>query len=401
MNISGHIAILLFCSCTAPLAPFAYSQGSLTPPGAPAPTMKRLDEVEPRHNLQATPVPAGVATSDPNWHFVINQPGSYYLSANLDVTRPNGIRIDVEGVTVDLNGFTVSRASGSGGFGIAIVETAHGTRIQNGFLRGFARGIHSSEVGFDGSARGCSFYNLAVSGCTSSGIVAGEAAVLKSCRAYRNSGSSGITAGDGSILSDCAAYDNTTSTGISVGSESTLLNCNASSNRGTSVPSAGIRTSTGCSIVSCVASGNGTSLATGSATTGGGFIVGAGSTIQGCTASFNGGGGFTILSETTVRDNTSTSNGTGSNREGAGIRVTGRGNRIEGNNVANNDRGLEVLAPDNFISRNTARGNTTANWEIVAGNVALVLQAAAAAAINGDSGGVSPGSTNPNANYTY
>lgn len=50
----------------------AFSQGSLTPPGAPAPRMKKLDEVEPRTNLQATPVPGGVDTSSTDYHFIIN-----------------------------------------------------------------------------------------------------------------------------------------------------------------------------------------------------------------------------------------------------------------------------------------------------------------------------------------
>src|SRR5438477_8418295 len=82
-----------------PLA--AFPQGSLTPPGPPAPTMKKLDEVEPRTNLQATPVPAGVNTSNANYDFIITQPGSYYLSTNLGVTKTNGIQITAEGVTLD------------------------------------------------------------------------------------------------------------------------------------------------------------------------------------------------------------------------------------------------------------------------------------------------------------
>src|SRR3954465_1490967 len=93
----------------------AFPQGSLTPPGAPAPTMKRLDEVEPRTNLQASPAPAGVDMTNPNYHFVINKPGSYFLSANLAVTKSNGIEINAEGVTLDLNGFEISRASETSG----------------------------------------------------------------------------------------------------------------------------------------------------------------------------------------------------------------------------------------------------------------------------------------------
>src|SRR5256885_12829047 len=106
------------------LSSSAFPQGSLTPPGAPAPTMKRVDEVEPRTNLQASPAPAGVDTTNPNYQFVINQPGSYYLSANIAVTKPNGIQINADGVTLNLNGFQISRASGSGGDGIQISVAA-------------------------------------------------------------------------------------------------------------------------------------------------------------------------------------------------------------------------------------------------------------------------------------
>src|SRR3954454_14614359 len=103
----------LLCSATAAalLLPLtAIPQGSLTPSGPPAPTMKKLDEVEPRTNLQAASAP-GVDTSNADYHFIIDQPGSYYLSANIVVTKTNGIRINAEGVTLDLNGFQMSRNS--------------------------------------------------------------------------------------------------------------------------------------------------------------------------------------------------------------------------------------------------------------------------------------------------
>ncbi len=51
----------------------AIAQGPLTPPGAPAPTMKTLDQVEVR-----TPIT--------NLPYTITQPGSYYLIANLTGT---------------------------------------------------------------------------------------------------------------------------------------------------------------------------------------------------------------------------------------------------------------------------------------------------------------------------
>src|SRR3954470_2289628 len=134
-----------------------FPQGSLTPPGPPAPTMKKLDEIEPRTNLQATPAPAGVDTTNANYHFIINQPGSYYLSANLGVTKTHGIQINAEGVTVDLNGFEISRASGTGGHGIELAKSRGSVR--NGSVKGFDSGIQ-------GFARACALRDVAVSGCT-------------------------------------------------------------------------------------------------------------------------------------------------------------------------------------------------------------------------------------------
>src|SRR5947208_11417398 len=135
-----------------------FGQGSLTPPGPPSPTMKKLDEIEPRTNLQATPAPTGVDTGNADYQFIITQPGSYYLSANLVVTKTNGIQINAEGVTLDLNGFQVARTSGSGGDGIQISVQAHRFSLLNGSVKGFAVGINSIDSNF--GARGGKFRDL-------------------------------------------------------------------------------------------------------------------------------------------------------------------------------------------------------------------------------------------------
>ena len=53
------------------LPPSAFGQGSLTPPGAPTPTMKTLDQIEPRTPIDATHTPG-----DANALFNITQSGS-------------------------------------------------------------------------------------------------------------------------------------------------------------------------------------------------------------------------------------------------------------------------------------------------------------------------------------
>src|SRR3954468_6434409 len=78
-------------------------QGSLTPPGLPAPLFKTLQQVEPRTEINATNTPGDASSI-----FRITAPGSYYLSGNITGVSPKGgIVIASNDVTVDLNGFAV------------------------------------------------------------------------------------------------------------------------------------------------------------------------------------------------------------------------------------------------------------------------------------------------------
>src|SRR2546423_4076666 len=152
MKARTFLALSVFVSHFL-LPPSAFSQGSLTPPGAPAPTMKTLDQVEPRIDLQNAP-PSAVTTTNADYHFIITQPGSYYLSANLGVTKTNGIQINAEGVTLALNGFQISKPGTSLSNGIEIADTSHRASIRNGSIKGFNYAIRCI------SARSCGFRDL-------------------------------------------------------------------------------------------------------------------------------------------------------------------------------------------------------------------------------------------------
>jgi parallel beta-helix repeat protein len=142
------------------------------------------------------------------------------------VTKTNGIQINAAGVTLELNGFEISRTTGSGGNGIEISATSHRSAVRNGSIKGFSYGVHSLRAA--DYASGCAFRDLGVSGCTNYGILAGNGAVLEACRAHDNAGS-GIFAGPDSSLSNCSAHNNATGNGIQAFSSS-LINCTASSN---------------------------------------------------------------------------------------------------------------------------------------------------------------------------
>ena len=75
--------------------------------------MKSLDQLEPR-----TPIGAvGESTAT----IAINQPGSYVLMGNLKVTDGDGIMINADNVTLDLNGFTISSTEATPtGYGIRL-----------------------------------------------------------------------------------------------------------------------------------------------------------------------------------------------------------------------------------------------------------------------------------------
>src|SRR4030095_5157723 len=111
---------------------FVLAQGSLTPPGAPAPTMKSLDQVEARTIVNAANTP-GDATN----LFIISQPGSYYLTGNITgVASKQGIRIIASGVTLDLNGFALSGIASSFA-GIFCAPGVTRVAIVNGTITGW------------------------------------------------------------------------------------------------------------------------------------------------------------------------------------------------------------------------------------------------------------------------
>lgn len=131
------------------LAPASFAQGALTPPGAPAPIFKTLDQIEARKPLGN---PNAVTTST----IVVSEPGSYVLVGPVAVASGDGITINASNVNLDLNGFTISSSSASGD-SIGIKLYGDGSNIHNVSIRnGFISGTHTVN-GLNGTTSGEGF----------------------------------------------------------------------------------------------------------------------------------------------------------------------------------------------------------------------------------------------------
>ncbi|MCK5849348.1 MAG: right-handed parallel beta-helix repeat-containing protein [Kiritimatiellae bacterium] len=307
----------------------AFAQGTLNPPtnavdvsGNPQAFMKTLDQIEPRTLISHTP-------------YLITEAGSYYLIGNLLYTNTiptNGITIAANAVRLDMRGFSLIAATGSeSGHGIHVAfngGTANprfNISIRSGVVRGWGgSGIDTSWAN-DSQIKDIKSMNNA-----EHGIHIGEDSSVESCL-IRNNGSSGLEVGGGGTIRDCKVHEN---------------------GKGESLPE-GIYANSGSKITGCTANNNRI-----------GIWVNEYSTVRDCTVLWNDDHGIHAGSACRIEDNNCGGNANGTNNSGAGIYVTGSGNRIEGNNLTDNNRGIFVDGSGgaNLIVRNSASGNTADSY---------------------------------------
>ena len=211
-----------------------FGQGALTPPGAPAPTMRTLDEIFQKAGTSESRVDVLTLSSNATALHVITQPGSYYLSSNLvGVAGQNGIAISASDVTLDLNGFTLFgatnqtailitiaalrdisvRAGRISGWGYGVISIGSPLNVVTSDLQitlvggGFGYGI-SAGAGLRASR--CLIQNQNPAG--GFGINCGNNSVIESCQLLRTGG--GVLCGTNSVVRGCQVLDSTNSFGI-------------------------------------------------------------------------------------------------------------------------------------------------------------------------------------------
>ena len=123
----------------------ALAQPTLAPPAGPIEESARFGTRIELNN--------DTAPSDGLYKHVIVQPGSYYLSGDIDASGFNGILIASSNVTLDLNGYAIvgddTQLIGSGAPTFdELTDELTGVTVRNGSVRGFERGVRTSFQDF-------------------------------------------------------------------------------------------------------------------------------------------------------------------------------------------------------------------------------------------------------------
>jgi hypothetical protein len=335
--------------------------GDLNPPAGPiAPTMKKLDEVEPRTPINTLP------GSSNSVHRIL-LPGSYYLTGDIvGETGKSGIQVIslADEVVIDLNGFTI-RGVGGSLVGISCNGTTPRVVIRNGQIRGWgSHGVNAvcpivlEDLRIEGNGQG---------GATGGPAVA---AIARRC-VFAGNTAHGLSVGLGSRVERVVCQSNGQN-GIVAGARTMVLESQANQNTGH-----GIIVGDRAGVVDCMCAQN----------TQNGIDADFGSTVTASHCSLNQRSGIRAGEACVITGSTSDSNWH------AGFEITRDMNRCEANTAAENlIYQFRFDGSRNLITRNLAMGDNEFSFDSPS-SLSASLVGPSWTTVN------SANSSNPHANY--
>jgi len=320
--------IMVFVMAIVLLTALPVNAGNLEPSAPPGPTMKTLDEVEPRIPISQSDFPLTITAS-----------GSYYLTENITATG-TAITIDVNDVTIDLMGYCLKGPNTGEHYGV-YMDGRSNVEIRNGTIHDFYTAIHEDD-----------YYT-------------GRDHRIISIRVVSNIQNGIYLRGDNHLVKDCIVSNNGHSAsdtvyGIKIDDKGRIIG-NITCDNGTeaTIHVAGIGVGYGCIVTGNIVSGNGKKTASTY-----GVYASSGSTIADNTVNKNGEEsglvyGIGTTHGSTVSDNCIFYNGKSATGTVYGLKVGGACNVI--NNTiyynANQASGEEVCGIKNSMGSSTFTSN--------------------------------------------